>query len=398
MTVRLIDVPWNKALDIILKAHNFGKALEGNVLHIATVADLQAQENAAAALTIAQIENRPLTTFTRAVSYGNAQQISTIVKKVALSRKGDIIIDPRTNTLIVTEVDIPEYKDRILDLIKTLDTATPQVEIEARVVSTDKNFARSFGIQWGFNHLFDQTVGSTTDLSFPNHGQILGDLLQDKSGGNNLLPRGGWAVNLPSAAATGKIGLHLANITDQFQLDIALAAAESENKAKVLSAPKVTTLSNLTATITSGLSIPVQTFANNTLTITYQNAALTLTVKPQVTADNTILLEVSVNNASPGPPAAGGNLQINNQSVTTNLIVPDGGTAVLGGVYKLSEADTQDRLPLVSQLPLIGWLFKNRSVSRVSTELLIFITPKIKRPLPLAGGGLVPTSVSPAGN
>ena len=155
VTVRLIDVPWNKALDIILRSHGYGKTLEGNVLRIADVAKLTEEEKASSALEQQKLENRPLVTITRPISYASAADIADVVNRTALSKKGSIIIDARTNTLVITEVDIPEYRQRILDLIKTLDNPTPQVEIEARIVTTTSQTARSFGIQYGFNSRFD---------------------------------------------------------------------------------------------------------------------------------------------------------------------------------------------------------------------------------------------------
>lgn len=395
VTVRLIEVPWNKALDIILKTHGFAKSLEGNILRIAETTKLARQEQDAAELIKRQYEARPLVTFTRPISYGNATEIAAVVQKTALSSKGDIIVDARTNTLVVTEVDIPEYREKILDLIKTLDMMTPQVEIEARVVETTKTYARSFGLQWGFNHRFDSTTGSTTDLMFPNSGFIQGDLVKSSAGFESSFQNGGWAVNLPAPGANGAIGFHLANISDQFQLDVALSALEDEGKGRVLSAPKITTQSNISASITSGVQIPIQTIANNTITVEYKPASLSLNVTPQVTADNTVVLKVVVNQSSVDLASAVGLAAlptITTRAASTTLIVADGGTAVIGGVFQLNEGDTQSRIPVLSKIPILGWLFKNRSERRQNNELLIFITPKIKRPI---GASALSVSTTP---
>lgn len=397
VTVRLIEVPWNKALDIILRSHGFGKTLDGNVLRIAEVSKLTREEIEAAELKKQQEENKPLVTITRPISYGSAQDIANVIQQTALSKKGSIIIDQRTNTLVITEVDIPDYFQRILQLIQTLDTATPQVEIEARIVETSRIYARSIGIQWGFSHAFDQTTGSTTDLSFPNSGIIDGSLVGSDVRGSNL-PGQGWAVNLPSQGVNGAIGVHLANITDTFQLDVALSALEDEGKARVLSAPKITTQSNIAASIISGASIPIQTVANNTIQVQYIDANLQLRVTPQVTAENTIILKLTVQNNRPDLATTVGLTglpPINTRSANTTVLVPDGGTAVIGGVFILDEATAQSRIPFASRLPLLGWLFKNNTTRRNNNELLIFVTPRIKRTTGIASSA-VPLTLSPS--
>jgi type IV pilus assembly protein PilQ len=383
VTVRLIDVPWNRALDIILKAHGYDRVLDGNVLRIASVDKLRAEAEAAAALKAAEFEAVDLVTVTKAVSYGSAEGIKTVLQDAALTPRGTIIVDDRTQTLVIQDVNIPEVQQRILDLIETLDQPTPQVEIEARVVETLKTFSQSFGIQWGFNVLADQSTGTTTDLIFPNNYAFKGDrIVSDQGGFESDLPNRGWAVNLPGSGATGAVGLQFGNILDTFSLDVMLSALENEGYGRILAAPKVTTQNNTSAEMESGTQIPVQVIANNTITTQFVSASLRLIVTPQITADRTIIMDLTVEQNEPdfaraiGPGAVP---PITTRRADTKLLVADGGTAVIGGVFKVTEAKATARVPGLHRLPLLGWLFKNKNDTRENTELLIFITPKIKK-------------------
>jgi len=238
-------------------------------------------------------------------------------------------------------------------------------------------FARALGVQWGFNGRADAQLGNTTNLAFPNNGSLGGRTgsAQGPTGQPN-------AVNLGVSGAPNAIGLALGSINGAFNLDVALSALERNGNGKLLSTPRVSTQNNIEAEITQGVQIPIQTVANNTVTVTFKDAALTLKVTPQITAADTVIMRIAVENASPDFSRAVGPSQIppiNTQRANTTVLVNDTQTTVIGGIYVSREQQTQDRTPGLYRLPLLGWLFKREGVTDESRELLIFITPRIIR-------------------
>ncbi len=308
------------------------------------------------------------------------------VKKVALSARGTITLDPRTNTMIIT--DLPANLTKARDLIADLDRATPQVEIEARIVVTSRNFTRDLGIQWGFTHQQTPQFANTTNLTFPNsiilNGNAVpgGGISADAGALSSTAGIGaagrGYAVNLPAASINSGIGISLGNILGNFNLDLALTALEQQGRGRVLSTPKVTTQNNHAAEIKQGVQIPIQTVANNTVTVSFKDAVLTLRVTPQITEANTVILDLNVENNTPDfANRVNGIPPINTQSAQTQVLVKDGATAVVGGIFQSNEQTTQSSTPFLSKLPILGYLFRNRFVSNTNNELLLFITPRI---------------------
>jgi type IV pilus assembly protein PilQ len=364
VTVELESVPWDQALDQILKINNLGYELDGNIMRIAPVDVLEQEARRAQALQQAQALSIPLRTVVKRLSYSTAAEVAGLLRQGGgggiLSQRGTVIIDGRTNTLIIKE--LPNFIDTVLAVIDTLDVPEPQVMIEAKIVETTKQFSRSLGINWGFDAISDPAHGNTTGLEFPSHGTIDG------------------GVGLLTGGANGFIDLTLGNILDTFTLDARLQAAESEGLVNVLSAPKIATLNNNSASIQSGVQLPIQTVANNTVTVQFVNATLRLDVTPHVTAEGTILMDINVQKREPQlafvvPGAA--NAPIATKEARTRVIVRDGGTTVIGGIYKVSSDQGQDRVPGLSNVPLLGHLFKNRRVRNENDELLIFITPRV---------------------
>jgi type IV pilus assembly protein PilQ len=299
--------------------------------------------------------------------------------KRLLTKKGSSIVDIRTNQLIITDIDT--NIDSVVTLIDTLDSRTSQVVIETRIVETTKNFSQAFGIQWGFRGIVDPAFGNNTNLQFPNNILVGGDVLTPTSGitGN---PLGGYAINLPTTQAPNSaILLSAGNILDTFRLDVALMALENSGQARILSSPKVATQNNTRAEIIQGTQIPVQTIANNTITTTYVQASLRMSVLPQITAEGTVIMEVEVENNRPNVSilGIGGTPAIDTESARTTLLVEDGGTTVIGGIFTASDSYQQGRTPVLHRIPLLGWLFKNTNVTRENRELLIFLTPRIIR-------------------
>jgi type IV pilus assembly protein PilQ len=369
--VALRDVPWDQALDIILRANKLGYLVDGTIVRIAPMSALAEEETQRRKLTDEQALAGELRVLTKTLSYAKAEELRDLLTKSALSPRGTVQVDPRTNTLIIT--DLSDRLTTATDLIATLDRAQPQVEIEARIVQATKNYARAFGIQWGFNGRVDPTLGNTTGLAFPNNGSLGGRVGQAQGPG-----LASTAVNLPASAPSSAVGLALGAINGAFNLDVALTAAESTGNVHIISSPRVSTTNNNEAEITQGTQIPIQTIANNTITVTFKDAALTLKVTPQITSSNTVIMKISLENAvADFSKAVNGIPPINTQRALTQVLVSDGQTTVIGGIYASNQSTKNDSTPGISRIPLLKWLFKRDDIADSSSELLIFITPRI---------------------
>jgi len=365
--VALRDVPWDQALDIILAANKLGYLIDGTIVRIAPLSVLADEQSQRRKVAEEQALAGQLEVLTKTLSYAKADELQALLTKSALSQRGTVQVDPRTNTLIITDL-----RDRLTlanELIVTLDKAQPQVEIEARIVQTNKDYARALGVQWGFNGNVNAALGNTTPLAFPNNGSLRGAA---GAAGSST------AVNLGVPAASSAVGLALGSVNGAFGLDVALTALERSGNGRLLSTPRVTTQNNVAAEMTQGVQIPIQTVANNTVTVSFKDAALTLKVTPQITAANTVIMQIAVENASPDFSRAVNNIPpINTQRANTQVLVSDGQTTVIGGIYVSQEQTANDRTPGLHRIPLLGWLFKRDTLNDQSTELLIFITPRI---------------------
>jgi type IV pilus assembly protein PilQ len=359
VTVSFDDVPWDQALDLILRQNNLTYVLDGNVMRVGTVARLSAEQEQTRDLEEKERLNVPLTTVIKRLSYAKSDAVATLVKGLA-SPRGNIITDQRTNQLIIT--DVPNYLPTILNLIESIDIPTPQVMIEARIVETTKDFSRRLGVEWGFNGSLDPSLGTGTGLVFPNRVDVVGGPFNFGAGGNPLLD------------------ISLGNVLGTFDLDLVLLAAENEGIARIISSPKVVTQDNEAAEIQSGVQIPFQTRVNFTTTVSFIDATLRLSVTPQITAQDTVIMDIQVQKVEPGATIEGapGPSMITRRA-QTRLMVPDGGTAVIGGIYQSSEVNSESRVPFIHEIPVLGNLFKGRTITNRNDELLIFITPRIIR-------------------
>ncbi len=361
VTVNLNNVPWDQALDIILKINGLDYVVENNVLRVARITKLMQEKRAIAEFKREEERAKPMRTVTKVLSYAKASTVAQILqqKKFLLSDVGDVVVDERTNTMIIR--DIVDRVDGLLALIESLDTPVPQVMIEARIVETTRDFSRALGLTWGFSALGDARHGTTTGWRFP-HSYNVGGAVDLTKPGNAILAFG------------------FSDILDAFNLDFALQAAEANNLVKIVSTPKVQAQNNQKANIQSGVQLPVQTVANNTVTVQYVNATLSLDVTPQITAEGTVILDINLQKREPLPGAnlqGGQNVPIVTRDAQTRLLVRDGGTTVIGGIYRFQDNDSTAGVPGLSKLPVVGLLFKNREVRRLHEELLIFITPRI---------------------
>jgi type IV pilus assembly protein PilQ len=375
--VALHEVPWDQALDIILKDHKLGYSVDGTIVRIAPLTVLADEESQRRKLTDEQALSGELQVLTRPLSYAKAADLTPLLTRTALSARGDVQIDPRTNTIIIR--DLASRLQGAAQLIDSLDRPQPQVEIEARIVTTTRNFARELGVQWGFNGRVAQDLGNTTGLAFPNQGSITG-----RTGGVQgpiqgiITDHAATVVNLGIPTASSAIGLALGSVNGAVNLDLQLSALESSGNGRILSTPRVTTQNNVPAEITQGVQIPIQTVSNNTITVSFRDAALKLNVTPQITAANTVIMNVALENSTPDfSRAINGIPPIDTQRALTSLLVNDGQTTVIGGIYVSQQQASNDRTPGVHKIPLLGWLFRRETMRDQSRELLIFITPRV---------------------
>ncbi|HXH37950.1 MAG TPA: type IV pilus secretin PilQ, partial [Thermoanaerobaculia bacterium] len=360
VTVDFVDVPWDQALEIILRQNSLAYQLEGNVMRVGTAARLSDEAEANRRLTEQERLNVPLNTVGFKLSYARAQDVANLLKEMA-SPRARLIVDVRTNQLIVSE--IPVYLQTMRNLIEAVDVPTRQVVIEARIVETTKNFAQQFGFNWGFKGTMDPSLGTGTGLVFPNRVDTVG-------GPFNF------------GAGNPALSFSLQNVLGTFNLDLALLAFENEGLVRVISAPRVMTQDNTAAEIQSGFQIPYQTRVNFTTTVSYVDATLRLTVTPQITEAGTVIMDIQVQKNDPDTGlniVGGAGTPLSTRRAQTKLMVRDGGTTVIAGIYQVKENNAQSRLPFVHQIPILGALFRSRDYSATHDELLIFITPRIVR-------------------
>ena len=376
--VALRDVPWDQAFALILQTNRLEYVLDGTIIRIAPSEVLRAEAEARRRLAEEEALAGELVVLTRTVNYARAADLAGLITEAVLSSRGQVQFDDRTNTLIVT--DLVDRLTRADQLITTLDQAEPQVEIEARIVQVNTDYAQSLGIEWGINGRVSPALGNTTPLSFPNRGGLTGRTGATQGPLGQPLEAVATAVNLGAVNPTSAIGLALGSVAGAFNLDVVLSALETEGKGRILSTPRITTQNNVTATIIQGDQIPIQTVANNTVTVTFQDAALTLTVTPQITAADTVIMQIELDNdVADFSRSVNGIPPIITQSATTTLQVADGETTVIGGIFESIETERRSRTPGLSRIPLLGWLFKSEANTESSDELLIFVTPHIIR-------------------
>ena len=381
LTIVLDDVPWDQALDIVLKNNGLDKQLEGNVLRIATKDTLKREADQNRELAKAQAEAADVVTTTRVLSYAKAEDMVGTLKKF-LSSRGDVLADVRSNTLIIR--DIPSVLPVLDNLLRQLDRKSQQVEIEARVVAANRSFSRDIGTQFaaavsagdGQSILGGaSTVGTSPIIRsspLPLPPIIVGN------GGSNITS-GSMPLITNLGAATPTSALSYAFSSSNFALDFIISAAEERGVGKLISKPKVITQNNQKALVKQGTKIPVQTIVNNTVSVQFVDAVLQLEVTPQITADGTIYMDVTVTNdqIDQSIPRVQGIPAIDTQEATTKVLISDGGTVVIGGIIVSSQRTTVDQVPLFGSIPVVGNLFKHTSVSSTSQELLFFLTPRI---------------------
>jgi type IV pilus secretin PilQ/predicted competence protein len=384
--IKLTDVPWDQALDVILRGNGLDYSVDGTIVRISKIKTLEdenkARQSAAQAAAERQAQAGGLAFETFPLSYAKAAEIAPLLKgSLRLSKYGQVQVDVRTNTLIIA--DLPEQFGPIRQLLATLDRAEPQVEVEARIVQTTRDFAKAIGVQWGLNGRVMPDIGNTTSLVFPNQGTIggrLGGTQGTTDPRATELEQTSSGVRLGVPDATSAIGLALGSVNGAFNLDVALSALERTGKGRVLSTPRLTTQNNIEAEVAQGIQIPIQVVANETVTVSFKDAVLVLRVTPQITAANTVIMKITIENGTADfSRQVNGIPPVNTQRALTQVQIDDGATTVIGGIFVSTETSSNGQVPLLHRIPILGWLFKNERVEDESRELLIFITPRILR-------------------
>ena len=427
VTIGIDGVPWNQALDALLRSNRLGIQVEGEILRVMSQSAIAEEDDQRRKQFEARQLAAPLVTDMIRLKYakassaaaassgagaqigsssmggssssssggtGGAQSGLDAVISSRLSPRGKIQADPRTNTLVIT--DIPENIAIVKDMIAKLDVPEPQVEIEARIVIANRTFARDLGVQLAAIATNPSKNGGAVFSTMPNPPvptnlpPALGGTSGSSGGSsgssssNNGSVFGTIADTIRAVGASSVLGL-TTGLSGTVQLSAILSAAENKGNIKTVSTPRITAQNNQTANVVNGVQIPVQTESNNTVTTTFVTAALKLEITPQITDDGTVVLRVVAENNSVNLAIAqlnpGGTPGINTQRAETHVLVPDGGTTIIGGITIDTESNAQQRTPGVSRIPGLGELFKRRQVSKSNDEILFFITPRIYRPL-----------------
>jgi type IV pilus assembly protein PilQ len=381
VTIKLRNVPWDQALDIILKSKGLGREEVGNIIRVAPIATLRAEQKEAADAAKNSLALQPLRVRLIPVNYADAKNLVEKLKDT-LTDRGTVSVDGRTNTLIVK--DVQEALLRAEGIVRNLDTQTPEVLIESRIVEAATSFSRQVGIQWGGNVSFAPTTANPTGLVFPNIVQAAGaaDDATAPLAGLNGINTPNFAVNMPAPIGLnngGGIGFVLGSAGGAANLNLRLSAAENSGTIKTISSPRAVTLDNVESSIGQGVSIPFSQTSAAGVNTTFIEARLELRVTPHVTQEGSIQMKVQVTNNQPNPQLTGANGQpsISRREARTEVLVKDGDTTVIGGIYTRRNSESWNEVPLLSRIPILGWLFKKKAVTDDRTELLIFITPRI---------------------
>lgn len=371
VTISLSGVPWDQALDMILRVRGLDKRLEGNILLIAPTEELMAQETQALQSKKQVSDLAPLHTVNIAVNYAKASTLATILKSAEggiLSERGSVTVDERTNTMLIR--DTLASIDEARNMINVLDIPVKQVLIESRMVTVLDNVDEQLGVRWGFSDRQDDNGVS---------GSIEG--ADTIAGGSVPSINDRLNVNLPVTGAAGTIGFQVASLIDGTILDLELSALESENKGEIIASPRITVANQQEAYIEQGTEIPyVQATSSGATSVEFKKAVLSLKVTPHITPDNRIILDLVVTQDTRGETVStstGDAVAIDTQEIKTQVLVENGETIVLGGIFQQTSSDGVTKVPLFGDLPVLGALFRNTSELQQKRELLIFVTPKI---------------------
>ncbi len=389
VTIKMRDVPWDQALDVVLRAKTLGQIREGNLIRVAPIQVLEKELEQEIAKQKQMTEVMPTETRLIGVSYAEAKELEARAKDL-LSNRGKVSVDDRTNNLIVS--DVAKNLALVEELVRNLDTQTSQVIIEARIVEARSTFVRQIGVQWGGTTFMDAEHGNPTGLAFPNSIGVAGGATDQLTTSAGLVPgpRSGlpgvqspnYAVNLPAAVGTGSggaLGLTLGSIAGALNLNLRLSALEQSGQVRILSSPRISTMDNVQASIEQGVAIPISVVSAQGVQTVFVDAKLNLTVKPHVTNEGTVILNVHVTRNEPDfvNTGARGDPTILKKEAKTVMLVRDGDTAVIGGIYQRNSGLNYAKVPFFADIPIVGFFFRTRRENDDRTEFLVFITPRI---------------------
>lgn len=375
ITLRLDGTPWDQALDIVLRVKGLDKRMEGNILMVAPTEELASREarELEARQQVEQLE--PLFSDFLQINYAKAADLAGLLSNkdaTLLSSRGSVVVDERTNTILIK--DTARIIESVRRLIERLDIPVRQVLIESRIVTVNDNVTDELGIRWGFSDQ-QSTSGGNRGVSGNADGA------NGISTGNLPALDDRWNVNLPVASPAGSIAFHVARLADGTLLDLELSALEQENKGEVIASPRITTSNQKEARIEQGVEIPyVQAASSGATTVEFKKAVLSLTVTPQITPDNKIILDLVITQNTRGETVqtpTGPATAIDTQQITTQVLADNGETIVLGGIYQQQIVSTVNKVPLLGDIPYMGVLFRNKRELNEKSELLIFVTPRI---------------------
>ncbi len=377
VTVRLQNVPWDQALAAVLQAKGLGSQKFGNIIRVAPIETIKSEQQSAVEAKRAQEELTELQLLVLPLNYAQASELQAQVTEL-LSSRGTLQVDTRGNQLIIKETE--KRLAQIRELVRHLDKETPQVLIEARIVEASSNFTQMMGIQWGAELQANASTGYSTGLLFPNSIGMSGGIARDGAGGEQFYTAGAdtLLVDMGAEASTSGIAFSLGSIPGLIDLDARLSAMESDGYGKVVSEPRITTLDNQMAKISQGARIPYLSTSSGGTQVQFIEAALEMFVTPHITSDNQVFLDLNITNNRPdfsnlvqGQPA----IQI--KEAQTNVLVSNGDTTVIGGVFSTGSTFSQDSVPGFHKIPVLGALFKNSAESITRDEMMVFITPHI---------------------
>jgi type IV pilus assembly protein PilQ len=385
VTIKMRNVAWDQALETVLQAKGLGMIRQGNMIRVAPLADLNKERELAVARHKLERDLAPIETRLIPVSYAEAKELTDRAKDL-LSPRGTVAVDERTNVIVAR--DVAGNLNQIEELVHSLDTQTPQVLIEARIVEATSRYLRDVGIQWGGDATFSAATGNPTGIAFPSSIGVVGGASDTGTPTAGLSPFSNsvttpnFAVNLPATVGTGQggaIGFNLGSINNTVNLAVRLSAAESSGMLRIISSPRILTLDNREARISQGTLIPFSQISAQGVQTTFQEAKLQLLVKPHVTSDGSVAMHVRINRDEPdfNQTSARGDPTILKREAETDLLIMDGHTAVIGGIFTRNTGRNLDQLPLLGDIPILGVLFQRRRASDSRSELVIFLTPRI---------------------
>jgi type IV pilus assembly protein PilQ len=400
ITIKLANVPWDQALDIILRTKKLAIEKEGNIIRVAPIQTLTTERQQELARQQIGVQLEPLVMALIPVSYADANDLLNQIRPV-LTNRGVANVDKRTNIIVLQ--DIEKSVKKVKQLVASLDSQTPQVLIQTRIVEATTDFTREMGIKWGGRYSADAAHGNPTGLMFPNSVRVSGADVTGQTFGTQAatqglgttqsggaipnIPNANYLVNLPAPIGLGSgggMGITLGSINDTFALDLQLSALESRGEGRVISRPEVTTLDNKQASITQGVSIPFQIRQQGETSLSFIEANLNMTVTPHVTADESIIMKIEIAKNAPNTsiPTSTGDPAIDKKEAVTEVLVRNGETSVIGGIFSEEETRTELGVPWFSRIPVLGIFFRDRKQIKKRSELLIFITPRIVRDRP----------------